>query len=323
MKLDLLSKLKEIPKPDINFLVVLPVIFMIVAVAGNAYFFVTNTNPALQANSKVSADLDKSRNALAAPGRIPATNPDVVRAQLGTVKATVAASLSVFLSGEQANTIINTFSQYASASGVQVLSLQSQPATTVKDLYNATVVKLQVQGESHNLIDFASRIKESFPVQGLVINNVTLTNGETPMALMTLDMALYTTSIPQIPTPIADQSKLNIAAPTNPTPFPIPTVLSLPPMLAPIVPTAMPIPPTLMPIVPTATPIPPTPTQIYPTAIPRPPPVVLTVYVVRAGDTLFSIAQRYGTTIEALMIANQLPNYIIRIGQSLQIPMRP
>jgi LysM repeat protein len=323
MKFDLFSKLKEIPKPDINFLVLLPVIFMIAAVVGNAYFFVMNTNPALQANSKVGTDLDKSRNALAAPGRIPATNPDAVRAQLVTVKATIAASLGVFLSGEQANTIINTFSQYASASGVQVLSLQSQPATTVKDLYNVTVVKLQVQGESHNLIDFASRIKISFPVQGLVINNVTLTNGDTPMALMTLDMALYTTAIPQIPTPIAEQSKLNVAAPTSATPLPTPTALSLPPLLVPIAPTATPIPPTPMPIVPTATSIPPTPTQIYPTAIPRPPPVVLTVYIVRAGDTLFSIAQRYGTTIEVLMVANQLPNYIIRIGQPLQIPMHP
>ncbi|MGQ9599023.1 MAG: LysM peptidoglycan-binding domain-containing protein [Anaerolineae bacterium] len=44
-------------------------------------------------------------------------------------------------------------------------------------------------------------------------------------------------------------------------------------------------------------------------------------YIVRPGDTLYSIARRYGTTIWAIMIANGLrnPNYIW-VGQRLLIP---
>src|SRR4051812_38682661 len=45
------------------------------------------------------------------------------------------------------------------------------------------------------------------------------------------------------------------------------------------------------------------------------------VYRVRAGDTLFSIAQRFGTTIKAIARANRLnPNGILRIGVQLGIP---
>jgi tetratricopeptide (TPR) repeat protein len=54
-----------------------------------------------------------------------------------------------------------------------------------------------------------------------------------------------------------------------------------------------------------------------PTATPLP---AQTIYVVRAGDTLFSIARRYGVTVQAIMSANGLTNYNIRVGQQLVIP---
>jgi LysM repeat protein len=44
-------------------------------------------------------------------------------------------------------------------------------------------------------------------------------------------------------------------------------------------------------------------------------------YVVRPGDTLFSIAMRSGTTVYAIQIANNLPNpHFIYVGQVLSIP---
>ena len=46
-------------------------------------------------------------------------------------------------------------------------------------------------------------------------------------------------------------------------------------------------------------------------------------YTVRAGDTLFSIANRFGTTVNALAAANNLPpNGVIYVGWSLKIPSR-
>ena len=44
-------------------------------------------------------------------------------------------------------------------------------------------------------------------------------------------------------------------------------------------------------------------------------------YIVVAGDTLFSIARRFGTTVEALQGANGIANpALIRVGQRLTIP---
>ncbi|MCP3764908.1 glycoside hydrolase family 18 protein [Domibacillus sp. A3M-37] len=46
------------------------------------------------------------------------------------------------------------------------------------------------------------------------------------------------------------------------------------------------------------------------------------IYVVKSGDTLFQIARRYGTTIQAINKANQLPNPAqLVIGQALVIPV--
>jgi LysM repeat protein len=46
-------------------------------------------------------------------------------------------------------------------------------------------------------------------------------------------------------------------------------------------------------------------------------------YAVRAGDTLFSIAARFGTTADAISSANNLPsNGVLYVGWSLKIPTR-
>jgi LysM repeat protein len=61
------------------------------------------------------------------------------------------------------------------------------------------------------------------------------------------------------------------------------------------------------------------------TTPPPPPPVTPPAnpqtYVVKAGDTMFAIAQRFGVTLTALVQANQVPPpYIIYVGQVLIIP---
>ncbi len=45
------------------------------------------------------------------------------------------------------------------------------------------------------------------------------------------------------------------------------------------------------------------------------------VHVVRRGETLYSIARRYGTTVGAIMRANNLRSYTIYVGQQLTIPV--
>jgi LysM repeat protein len=55
--------------------------------------------------------------------------------------------------------------------------------------------------------------------------------------------------------------------------------------------------------------------------IPRPAEEEPQVYVVQAGDTLFSIARRWNTTVDAIVAANSLPDEnVIRVGQRLVRP---
>ena len=44
------------------------------------------------------------------------------------------------------------------------------------------------------------------------------------------------------------------------------------------------------------------------------------VHIVQAGDNLFRISLRYGTTVKAIMVANHLTSTIIHVGQRLVIP---
>ncbi len=45
------------------------------------------------------------------------------------------------------------------------------------------------------------------------------------------------------------------------------------------------------------------------------------IHVVRQGETLYRIAKRYGTTVEAIMEANGMEDYTIHVGQRLRIPV--
>jgi nucleoid-associated protein YgaU len=83
---------------------------------------------------------------------------------------------------------------------------------------------------------------------------------------------------------------------------------------------------TLAPVPPTANLVPPTATQVPPTATQTPKPTktpLRTVYyTVKPGDNLTHIATRFGTTVDAIVRANNLPSTVIYTGQVLSIPAR-
>jgi len=68
------------------------------------------------------------------------------------------------------------------------------------------------------------------------------------------------------------------------------------------------------------------PVIILPTPTPFPclgPPPSWQIYVVQPGDTLYSLARRFGTTITAIIQANCLRSYTIYVGQQLYLPPLP
>ncbi|MEH7386028.1 LysM peptidoglycan-binding domain-containing protein [Bacillus sp. JJ1521] len=63
------------------------------------------------------------------------------------------------------------------------------------------------------------------------------------------------------------------------------------------------------------------PTKPDPTPVPAPTPTpVTTKYTVVAGDTLYNISQRFGTSVDAIQAANNLTTTNLSIGQVLMIP---
>ena len=45
------------------------------------------------------------------------------------------------------------------------------------------------------------------------------------------------------------------------------------------------------------------------------------IHIVQEGENLFRISLRYGTTVDAIMAANDLSNIYIQVGQELVIPV--
>lgn len=88
--------------------------------------------------------------------------------------------------------------------------------------------------------------------------------------------------------------------------------------------TPTPVPPTATPVQPTPTVVGPTPTTVPPTATPVPPtpvPGQTVIYVVRSGDTLYSIARQFGVSVQDLIQINNISNPSrIYVGQHLTIP---
>jgi LysM repeat protein len=53
------------------------------------------------------------------------------------------------------------------------------------------------------------------------------------------------------------------------------------------------------------------------------PPAGWVIYIIQPGDTLFALAQRTGTTVAAIQLANCLPNTTIYSGTGLYLPASP
>jgi len=193
-----------------------------------------------------------------------------------------------------------------------------------------------VQNQADNVqgtIDYAvSQLAPREPIDGGgVLATITVkTKGEGTSRLAFTSAKLANPDGQQIPAETLDgevvvavgalsvQPTATVEGPPTETPVVIATPLSTQ------VPTAVPSPtetPLSVAAEPTVPPSP-TPVQVVPTAAPPSPAVTGgCYYVVLRGDTLFSIARRFGTTIGAITQANGLsnPNYI-RAGQRLIIP---
>lgn len=188
-------------------------------------------------------------------------------------------------------------------------------------IYEVRSFRLQARGDMPNLLGFIARIKEA-SLRNCALSNVSIAEAE-GRYLLTMDIALYTS--PHVagagcatspiatrrltpflqPSPIASV-RPGLVRPTNwPTNEPWPPDTRATPTGAQ---TSWPSPlPTLGPT-----------TTSTPTGQGQE--VEYVIYIVRYGDTLYSISRRYRTTVEAIKAANGLTSDQIQVGQRLRIP---
>jgi LysM repeat protein len=310
-----LTPILELVKSNLYPALAVAVIVMIAS--GYLFFYTSTIGPGLIKRDALVTQVAAAQQSLVDSGNL-AQSPSELQAKLASAQATLTASQSMFLSEAQASRITDALYQYASASRVTITDLQTQPVAkqSSQNSLNITTIRLQAQGDSKQLVEFISRIKEA-ALKGFLIDNLSLSQDKTAGADLAMQVTLYSSLLALDDPPPAKQA----ASSDPPAAAPPPRASASQPQLA--VPVAVststpvPLPPTLTPM-PTATALPPTP--IPPTPVPPTPAPQFTVYGVRPGDTLFSLARRYGTTIQAIMAANHLSSYQIFIGQQLIIP---
>lgn len=144
----------------------------------------------------------------------------------------------------------------------------------------------------------AGRARRAGPRRAAAVGASVLVAGAGALAVMAatgtgLELGTPESQATRSPTPTATPTR----EPRTPVPTPTPAATETPAA------TATPVP---------ATPVP----TVAPTAAPA-----TRTYVVQEGDTLGSIAQQFGTTVEAIQAANGIedPN-TIQVGQQLVIP---
>jgi LysM repeat protein len=279
-----------------NILTILAVILIVVIAIGLVYFFTSTVAPRVSARDKLITQNEDAKKALVDARQFSELSPAEMRTRLVNTQATLTAASSVFLSQSQISQIMDTLYQYAIASRVSISDLRTQPGASVADktAFNITTIRLQAQGDPHQLAEFVARMRD-ISTKALVINNLNLTQDKNTGKL-TIDFAVYTAPDDVRPAPTA----VSPAPVPEPVSTPIPTLAAVPPVPTP----SRPAPTVTL-----------SPATVSPTAIA---PYVL--YVVRPGDTLSSIARHYGVSVDAIKAANRLFSNDIRIGQQLIIP---
>lgn len=338
-----------------NLSAVLAVVLIVVMLVGDVLFFTASVAPAVRERNDLTTRAIEARQALAEARQAQADTPDRLKAQVAETQAKLTTAYDLLLTEFQTALVLNRLYQYANASGVTVLDLQAQSMSSLgtKPAYNVTAARLHIQGPSRGLIDFVSRIKEAAS-KSFVIDTINIAPGE-GTNILTIDVTLYASpyatgkaltigmalSNPTVP-PATTEQQLGQRLDALWTAQSWPEVIVVLEQLRAINPNTPNLNEKLyaahvnlgyrligqgkseeakaefnraLAVKPNGSEALQALQQLTGGA------ARTTVYVVAQGDTLFSIARRYGTTVQAIQGANGLTDYNIRIGQQLIIPL--
>jgi LysM repeat protein len=298
----LLESLKgKIPSGD-RLYTLLAVCVIALVLVGYSLLITSRIMPQAKARRAMAAQLAAAQKQLADAQKAQGS-PETMQLKIKAAGARLDAAASEFITAPQAADMPARLSKYANEAGIEVISLQAQAGMSqgLKELYNISTFHLQASGALAGLTHYVSLIKET-ALKSFVITNLNVAQKKENLYTLTMDVVLYTSPhAGATPTPAPTAKPAATAAGATPAaastaqPQPAATATPLPPQPAA-----------------TATALPPQPTATVDTQS--------TTYTVRSGDTLYSIARRYNTSVQAIQAANGLSGNTIRPGQQLRIP---
>ncbi len=241
-----------------NLIARLPFLLVVLIGLGNALFGITAILPPLRAHEDLQAQVSDGQQMLAdrKAQKGQQTEADVLQAQIDGAEANLEKAASLFWTELQLNGIMGRLYEYADASGVRIVNLQSQQPSgqsaqpKKNDGYDVRTFRLQVEGPVPQLLNFVARIRElSLPTVNAGSLNIARSDKQNTL---TMNLLVFTSPYA---TGEVFSTLPKLSTPTRIPPSAAPVTLSPTPTVLP--PTSTPLPmSTLPPATPTLKPSP-------------------------------------------------------------------
>lgn len=170
----------------------LALIFVAVIALADILFIRSSILPLWQEKRDLASQLASAKKALEEAKTAQEASPEKLQQQIEAAQAKLNDVARVFLSDSQATEVLNKLYQYAAASRVEIVNLQTQPTPeeAKKTTYDIRAFRLQANGALLDLVNFMSRIEEA-ALDGFKITNVNIAEAEKQHALY-MDVTFYT-----------------------------------------------------------------------------------------------------------------------------------
>jgi len=270
------------------------------AVAGCLLLSILVTIPAYTSMKDARSTLLVRRQDAQTAWQARQAEPERLEKELAQRSQDIGQTTGLLLSAEESSRLLDLLYREASESAINVADLRVQPgAQTPEDTYyTIRAFRLRATGDSQGLMRFVARLKALIPSAALQLQNVQIVKEGQAHAL-TMDIALYSetggdtkgalASAPTAnPTTEPSASATVAAASISETPTPSPYLVR--------------------------------PTD-WPDDWPWPPQVDCVVHTVQPGDTLYSLALKYQTTVDVLKQINGLQDDTILANQQILVPL--
>lgn len=181
---------------SINLGRLLPILFIVMVIAGDGMIGVQLLLPAYQENTTLSAEVeDLRRTVTSATQDMTEANRLTLERQIEGANTTLDGLAPSFVTHDEAGMILDRLYTYAEESNVDITTMQVYAPSIIPE-GEAIVLnsfRLQVDGDGSDLFAFIARIRE-LSLPAITISNLTINAGP-EYSILVFELLLYTTEL--------------------------------------------------------------------------------------------------------------------------------